>query len=409
MPYYEYKGLSLSGKKTSGFISADNDQDLLLQLKNMYVRVTEYKVKSESVLRKYLNLFLARKLKTNDLIYFFSYINQLLVAGIQVTEGLRSLYSETRNLQLKQLSYRLYTLVQSGRSFSEALSFYPKYFPEIFIGLIKAGEANDSLSSSLEHITEYIKMSASLKSKVIRSLAYPALMLVICCAMVVGATHFTIPKIMDFLQQGGDANLPVYTRALLAFSTFMQAYALKIGIGISFTFASVVLLYHFFKPVKLLIHNLILRLPFFGELAKKSQITRFANFYSITYLNNANAFDALSSSVSVISNAKMRREILLVRSKILNGEEFSAAFLQMGTLPQFALRMFRVSASSGNITECMDNIVYFYKKDIEQNIEALISSLKPSLIIFIGGFMMWIMASVMIPLYSKMSSLGGMM
>ena len=136
-------------------------------------------------------------------------------------------------------------------------------------------------------------------------------------------------------------------------------------------------------------------------------MSKFTKFFGVTFSSGIPVLDCLTISGDVVKNTALRAEIEVIKQEVSDGKSVSAALSDSPYFPNMVLRMFKVGEDSGNMTEAMDNIQYFYSTEIDDSINNIIGTLQPTIMFFMGGLMVWVIVSVFGPIYGNFDSFGG--
>ena len=399
MPLFQYKAIDATGKILSGSLDAGNIADLELRLEKMDMDLVTFKQKELGS-----DLFGRNKISRRDLINFSFYLEQLSRAGVPILEGLGDLRDGEENPTFRDIISGVIEAIEGGNTFSQALGLYPKIFDDVFVSLIKVGEKSGKMSEVLIDITETLKWQDELLSKARKIMTYPLVMGVLVLSAVMFLMIFVVPDIMQaIIGLGGE--IPFETRALMATSNFMVNYWYVV---ISTPFIIYFTLKYFYKhssKARFKMDGILLTMWLLGPVNEKIKISRFTRYFSLMFASGITVLDAINLSKSVVSNAVLEDGIERAWQQISEGNSISDSFKNIGIFPPLVVRMLRVGESSGQMDKSLNNVSYFFDRDINDSIEKMEPVIQTSMMAAIGVVVLWLALSVLGPIYDTIGNI----
>ena len=398
MPSYKYKSLNKQGKYINGQLSAANEIDLEKRLEELNLDLIDCKEMATNGLAS------KGKISSKELILLCVQLEQLEKAGVPIVESLNDLRDNADTARMKNLMTDINESVRNGSVLSVALATHPETFDEIFVGLVAAGEKTGQLHIIFSHLANHLKWVDLIRSRVKKASTYPIFLLFLMCAIVALMMLFVIPKLANFLS-AQSFELPIYTVALIATSNFFQNYWYVV-------FGVPVILIIFVKAmiassddIAYKFDQLKLRLPVFGPLIRKIEMARFCRFFSITYRSGIGILECLDISSNVIKNRVIKESVINARNSVFDGVPLTNSLRATGQFPTLVLRMIKVGEDGGNLDETLENVNFFYDKEVNDSVDRLLGMIQPALTIVLGAMMMWISVAVFGPLYGSFSKM----
>jgi type IV pilus assembly protein PilC len=388
MPLFKYKA-----------IDAGNANDLELRLEKMDMDLVTFKQKDPGA-----DLFGRNKIGRRDLINFSFYLEQLTRAGVPILEGLSDLRDGEENPTFRDIITGLIEAIEGGNSFSQALALYPKIFDDVFISLIRVGERSGRMSHVLVDITETLKWQDELLAKARKIMTYPAVIGTLVLSVVMFMMIFVVPDIMDAIV-GLGGEIPIETRALMATSEFLAGYWYLVIAAPFVIFFTLKYFYSTSSKARFRLDGLMLKLPVIGPVNEKIKISRFTRYFSLMFASGITVLDAINLSKGVLSNTVLEDGIERAWQQISEGSSISEAFKNIGIFPPLVVRMLRVGESSGQMDKSLDNVSYFFDRDINDSIEKMEPVLQTGMMATIGIIVMWLALSVLGPIYDTISAI----
>ena len=399
MPLYQYKAIDASGKFISGSLDAGNINDLELRLEKMEMDLVTYKQKEPGS-----DLFGRNKISRRDLINFSFYLEQLTRAGVPILEGLTDLRDGEENPTFRDVITGVIEAIEGGNSFSQALGLYPKIFDEVFVSLIRVGERSGKMNEVLIDITETLKWQDELLAKARKIMMYPTVIGILVLSVVVFMMIFIVPDIMDaIVALGGE--IPLETRMLMATSDFLVEFWYLV---LAFPFVVFFIIRYFYRSnsrVRFKVDGMLLKLFIIGPVNEKIKISRFARYFSLMFASGITVLDAINLSKAVVSNSVLEDGIERAWQQISEGSSISEAFKNIGIFPPLVVRMLRVGESSGQMDKALNNVSYFFDRDINDSIDKMEPLMQTTLMLVIGTVVMWLALAVLGPIYETISTI----
>ncbi len=395
---YNYRAVNDTGRSIKGEMMADNELDLEARLKSLGLDVVhsrELKIKKNRI---------GGKVKMKDMIVFCLHMEQLDRAGVPLHESLADARDATDSPRLHNTLASVYEAIKTGELFSEAISKHPKIFDEVFTGLIAAGEKTGNLQESFRNLIEHMKWSSELRSKVKKAIAYPAVLGVVLTGVITILMLFVVPQLITFITTQG-FSIPIHTRALIVTSDFFANYWYVV-FSVPFMLAFVIaVLRRTSYGFAYKFDAMMLKMPIFGSVIRKINMARFTHFFGVMFNSGIDVLDALKAGRKVVKNKVLQESIDLVYRSVSEGNRITESVRLTGQFPNLVVRMFKIGEESGNLTESLDNINYFYKREVNDSVERMVGLIQPTMTVVMGSIIFWVIAAVFGPLYDSFSKI----
>jgi len=366
MPIFNYEAIDAKGRARKGTVDADTARDAREKLRRQEIRVTGMKRLDAT-------------------------------GGVKKGERRPLLKLERRAnpRELAILTRQFSTLLGSGIH-ADALSHHPGYFSDLYVNMVRAGEASGNLDEILSRLAEYLQKQASLRGKLTAAMTYPAVMVVVGFGVVVFLMSYVVPRITQILSKKGDA-LPAPTEILMTISSLFKQYWWMGLIGVV---AAMVLLRVSITTEKgrLWFDTTILRVPVIGTLFQKSAISRFTVTLSTLLKSGLPALDSLNIVSKVVNNALLSRVITQVAERILEGADIATPIRKSKMFPPMVGYMIAVGEQSGELENILDRISETYEEEIDLAIQRLTALVEPVIIVVLAAVVGFIILAVLLPL-----------
>ena len=400
MELYKYKAIDGTGRFTNGRIDALNANDLEARLGRLGLDLISFK----QVQKIRSNSFTRQGIKRSDLITFCFHLEQLLRAGVPILEALSDLRDSVDSPRLREVIIAMIETIGGGKSLSDAMSDFPNEFGDVFVSLIKAGEQSGELVNVLEHMTENLKWQDEQAAHTKKLFIYPAFVLTLIIGVLFFLMMYLVPQLVQFMQNMGE-ELPLHTRILIAVSGFFTKFWYVIVLIPVIIFSGVLFGMRTSSDFRRKIDGMKLKIPVYGPILKKMIMTRFTNYFAIMYASGITVMDCVKSGEAIVGNTAVAAAVKDAGRLIGDGEGISAAFEQTELFPPLVLRMLRVGENTGTLEKSLQNVSYFYNREVKESVERLQEMIGPALTVLIGLLVGWIMFSVLGPIYDLIAKI----
>lgn len=395
---FNYRAITAEGRTISGRQSATSESDLEARLGRMQLEL----LKATPV--RAASLFARKKLDSKELINIFIHMQTMSHAGVPLFESLIDLRDSADTPTVRRFISDLVDRIEGGASLSDALEQSPAGIDKVNISLIRTGETTGKLPEVLEELVESLKWSDEIAAQTKALLRYP----MFAGTIVLGAVGFLmvylVPQLIPFIKNLG-GTIPLQTRALVAFSGFLQNYWYTIPAAVSVIAVVWAIAVRVSPEAELWVDDAKLRFPLFGPILKKIIMARFAKSFGLMYRSGVSVLDAMGFCESLSTNVAFRKAISTAAKSISQGQKVSDAFASTTMFPPLVVRMIRVGETTGGLDKALENVSYFYTREVNDAIEKLQGMIQPILTVFLGGMIAWIMSSVMLPIYDLISKI----
>jgi len=417
MPIYEYKGYDPKGGNKTGIIDADTPREARSRLREQNVLVTDLvlsevsaqaerpdsKVKRRSPLKRIIRV--ERKIRGESALPVYTrQMATLLRSGIPLAQALGALIEQVEHKDVEVILRDVREQVVRGKSFGEALEMHPKLFDELFVNMVKAGEASGNLDTVLVRLADYRVRQQRVAGRVKTALIYPAIMLTVGAGVVIFLVNFVVPKLVGIAKSRGQ-ELPWMTKVLDVTSTFLQRNLVWLVITVfsAWVLWRYVLLAR--APVRLWWDGMKLKLPVLGTLFKKQIVSRFAVTTSTLLRSGVTVLESLGIVKTVLDNKLMERVLEDVRTRILEGADIATPLKKSGVFPPVVGYMVAVGEQTGQLEEMLERVAEAYEEEIETSTTRALAVLEPTMIVLLAFVVGFIVLSVMLPILSTSTSL----
>lgn len=400
MPTYAYVAKSRDGKRQRGSMQAENRQALAVALQR--------KGLTPETIKEGGSIGLSRvKIKSRELLIFSRQLSTIVNSGLPLLQGLDILAEQTEDARFQKVIRDIGTAVESGETFSEALRRYPRIFSDLYVSMIRAGEASGDLDGVLSQLADYLEAMEELKRKIKSAMTYPIVALTMIIAIAGGLIVFVVPQFAEIFNSF-DAQLPLPTRILINLSDGLKS---PITIGISLiVIVGCVLLYRMFSATeagRYRIDQTKLKLPVFGKLLRKVAISRFTRTLSTLTRSGVAILGALEIAERTAGNEVFAKAVRNAGDSVRNGETLAEPLARSGEFPAMVTRMIGVGEKTGALEQMLGKISEFYDSEVKAAVEGLTSMIEPILILLMGIIVGGIVIALFMPILQLSSIVQG--
>ncbi|HKA14108.1 MAG TPA: type II secretion system inner membrane protein GspF [Myxococcota bacterium] len=410
MPVYAYKGVTTAGKKTRGHLDAESPRTARARLRRDGIFLTELAeggevaARSDAKSRFSISLPSFSRVSSLDLALATRQLATLVGAGIPLVSALRALSDQAENARLKSVLGQVRDRVNEGAALADAMGAAGGVFPDLYVGMVRAGEAGGALETVLERLADYLESQVRLRNKVSSIVIYPAMMFLFACVVVGILVTVVLPQITELLASLNQP-LPFYTRWIIAGSHFTRDFWWAIAgaaIALLFAFRSAIRT----ERGRAAWDRFKLRVPVLGRLVRMLAISRFARTLSTLLSGGLPITRALQTAAEVTANTVLATAIDAARTSITEGASVAAPLRASGEFPPMVTHMIEVGEQSGELESMLAKVSDTYEEQVETTVTRLTALLEPILILIMVGIVLVIILATLVPLLQITSSLG---
>ena len=345
-------------------------------------------------------LFARRKVSSKILMIFTRQLATLIDSGLPLLRSLNVLAKQERDKVMRNTINKVADSVQSGSTFSDALALHPRIFNDLYVSMVKAGEVGGVLELVLTRLSEFQEKAAKIKNKILAAMVYPVIVMTMAVGIMGFLLVFIVPRFeLIFQDLLGDKPLPPVTRFVIGLSGFMQSHGLVL-------LGAVVLIVTAYKMIgrtrrgRLVIDNFKLRMPLFGNLNRKTAISRFSRTLGTLVTSGVPILQALNITRETAGNAAIAAAIARVHDSVKEGESIVQPLEASRVFPPMVVSMVDVGEETGKLPEMLLKVADVYDDEVDNAVVALTSMLEPIMIVFLAVIVGTIVLALFTPLIS---------
>ncbi len=420
MPKFKYVAMDSSGAEKEGVVEASNQTQAIAKIRSQDMfptRVVQLgaggkgagaeKAKGGLNMEIKLPSFMGKKVKPKELMVFTRQLATLVDAGLPLLRGLKILLKQEKHPALREALEGMGEAVEGGSTFSEALAQYPKIFDELFINMVRAGEAGGVLDVVLSRLSEFMEKAEKVKGKVKSAMIYPIVVLVAAFGILAFMLVNVIPKFQSiFNDLLGGQKLPGITRFVIGLSNAVKNNGLYILVGI---IVFVVLYKMWVRTAKgrFIMDKVGLKAPVFGDLLTKTAVSRFARTLGTLMSSGVPVLQALNIVRDTSGNTVIAKAIQQVHDSVKEGDNMAMPLEAAKVFPDMVVSMVDVGEETGALPEMLARVADNYDDEVDAAVEGMTSVIEPIMIVLLAAIIGTIVIAMFLPLIKIMGSIQG--
>ena len=402
MTVYTYKATDKNGKYVEGDISASDYKAAIQQIRKLNyfpVKVSEGKGSSKFS----FGMALSRPswgspIPVKDLMTLTQQLATLVDSGLTLDDGLATLVKLSETEKTRSVLADIRKQVHAGSSFADALAEHPKVFSKLYVNMIRAGEAGGILGEALTRLALFMEKSVELKNSIRSAMVYPAILTLVGGTAVIVLITFVIPQFSKLFEEMGAA-LPIPTQIMLGLSSLIIDYWPALILGFA-GFIAAFNLYLRTNSGRLKWDGMLLKLPLFGPLIQKIEVSRFSLTLATLLKSGVPILQAMGIVRSILINRVISDSIIVIQQALKKGQGLSGPLQKAGVFPPMAVHMITVGETSGALDKMLTKVSNTYDKEVEQSIKQVISLIEPMMILFMAVVIGFIVVSMLLAIFS---------
>ena len=433
MPRFNYIALDARGQESTGVIEASSSNDAVGQLRQSGYFPTSVVEEGKAAkapkaakavakqakalaapkgAKKGIVLFEKKTVKSKILMIFTRQLATLIDAGLPLLRSLTVLAKQEKDPVLQKTINSLADAVQGGSTFSESMAQHPLIFNKLYINMVKAGELGGVLELVLNRLAEFQEKAQKVKNKVVSAMAYPVIVLIIAILIMLFLMAFIVPRFEAiFKDMLGGKPLPLITQWVIVVSNAIQNMFAPPYLW--FTIGGTVAVIFGFKAIssspggRVALDKIKLKTPLFGDLLRKSAISRFSRTLGTLVTSGVPILQALNITRDTAGNVVISEAVTKVHDAVKEGESIVQPLEASGVFPPMVISMVDVGEETGQLPEMLLKIAEVYDDEVDNAVEGLTSLLEPIMIVFLALIVGTIVIALFMPLIEIIKQMGG--
>ena len=380
MTTYFFKAVAADGKPRSGTLTAESDKAVARELRKQGLIPVHVGLEQKRTFEFQLPRFGASRRR--DVLFFTQELSTLLNSGVPVDRALTISTELTENTEFRVVLQDVIRVLKGGKSLADSLATHPECFPELYINMVRAGEASGSLAQVFDRIAEFARTRDELRNYIISAMVYPSLLAVVGFGSILVLMNFVVPRFASVFQESRLA-MPLPTKIMLEVSRFTQTWA---WVGLLGMAAAGIALYSYIRtPVgRMWWDSSRLRVPVLGDALRKMEVARFARAMATLVANSVPLVQSLNISRAVLNNKRIAGSLEIVSQGVKRGEGLAGPLRKTGEFPALASHLLSVGEETGRLDEMFARMADIYEADTKTAIKRFTSLFEPLVILVMG-------------------------
>jgi general secretion pathway protein F len=403
MPGFRYQAFNVEGKLHKGVLEADSARQARSLLRDQ--GLTPYRVEVIAANDPAGgSRFRAVSLSATELTQLTRALASLLEASLTVEQAFNALIEQAENERMRQVLAALRGEVLAGNTIAKALGEFPKVFPELYRTLVAAGETSGQLPRVLSRLADYLEERQQLRGRLALAIIYPAIVFVVALGVVGALLIYVVPQVVQVFQHAHQ-QLPILTRVLIAFSAFLQATWVA-WIALAAIAAAGIHLALKRPRARSAIHRFLWRTPAIGKLLRNLDAARLAATLSILVGSRVPILQALEAGTGVMTLTPMREALSSAARGVREGMTLSRALGATASFPPVMVHLIASGEASGRLDEALERAARQQQNDIATRLAAFAAFFEPVMILLMGGLVLFIVMSILLPIFQLNQLIG---
>ena len=394
---FNYKAVDASGRPLAGSIDAINVEVAITSLQRRGLSLSAITPQEHGgILTRNINFW--RRVKSKDIVILSRQVATLFEAQVSALRIFRLLAAELDHPTLKQTMLSIADDLQGGSSISKALSKHPHIFGTFYVSMVRSGEEAGKLGETFGFMADYLERTYEVSSKAKNALIYPVFVIITFIGVMVLMLTTVIPSVSQILIQA-QQDVPIYTKAILAVSDFFVRFGWFLLI---LAIVAALFLWRFGKTPngRYTFSEVKIKVPYVGNLYRKLYLSRIADNMHTMLLSAIPIIKALEITAEVVDNAVFESALAAAADGVRGGSSIADAFARSPVIPGIMVQMIKVGEESGELGSILETLGRFYRREVSNAVDTLVSLIEPALIILLGLGVGFLLAAVLIPIYS---------
>lgn len=396
MTSFYFKAVASDGKLRTGTLHAETDRWVAQELRRQGLTPVYVGVEPKKSMELKLPTLSGRKRR--DVLFFTQELSTLLNAGVPLDRAITITSELTERPGFRFVVLDILRVVKGGRSLADSLATHPEYFSDLFVNMVRAGEASGSLATIFDRLAEFERSRDDLRGYIVSSMVYPALLTLVGMGSIFVLLNFVVPRFASVFEQSRVA-MPLPTKMLLETSHFVQSYGLFI-LGSIFLGGLAFFAYTRTDAGRLWWDTLRLKIPLLGDALRKAETARFARAMGTLVANSVPLVQSLGIAGAILNNRKIARSLDAVALGVKRGEGIAGPLKRSGEFPPLAGHLLSVGEETGRLDSMFNRMAEIYEADTRSAIKRFTALFEPMIILVMGIIVGVLILSILLAITS---------
>lgn len=380
MTSFHFRAVTPDGKLRTGTLTAETDKAVARELRNQGLVPVYVGVQPKKSFELKLPVFNAGRRR--DVLFFTQELSTLLNAGVPLDRALTITSELTEHANFRFIVLDILRVLKGGRSLADSLATHPEYFSNLYVNIVRAGEASGALGAVFDRLTQFERTRDDLRNYIISSMIYPALLMLVGLGSILVLMNFVVPRFAQVFQESR-MRMPLPTQIMLEASRIMKAYG-WMAVGSAVAAIAGLRLYIRTSTGRMWWDSFRLRIPMLGDALRKAETSRFARAMETLVSNSVPLVQSLGIAAAILNNRKIATSLEAVAQGVKRGEGLSAPLRRTGQFPALAGHLLSVGEETGRLDHMFGRMADIYETDTRAAIKRFTALFEPMVILVMG-------------------------
>jgi type IV pilus assembly protein PilC len=399
VPSFSYVGVDDNGTEVRGMISAESEDQLAELLRRQGQYLIRSSAASEGGGGGVADIRILEWINRRDVIMFTSQLSTVMATGVGLVEGLLDMEEQIKKPAMKRVVAALRRDIESGESLSTSMAKHPTAFNDLYVNIVKAGEATGNIDRALDDLVAQLEWQAEINGRIREVATYPILVMVMLLVLSVVLVGFTIPRFLSVYERlNADVELPLPTRIVMQTSFIARTYWPIILTAVGTLLVSLKL-YSQTPNGAVSVSRFVSRIPIVGELVRKIALSRFAHYFATLHESGLEVAPSLALIGKLIGNAYLSQQFQRAVQRVMAGESLSKALRVVGEFPPVVIQMIALGERTGRMSKALEDVRKYFDADVDRTIKRSLTLFGPIMLIVLAGTFVLMALAFYLPMF----------
>lgn len=391
--YFIYEGTDKKGARIKGEMEGFNPELVKAALRKQGITPLKVKKKPKSLFGGG-----GKKIIPKDIAVFARQLATMMSSGVPLVQAFEIVGRGHEKPAMQDLILGIKNDVEGGTTLAQAMAKKPKYFDDLFVSLVGAGEQSGTLETLLDKVATYKEKSEELKGKIKKALFYPAAVILVALIVTTILLLFVVPQ-FEKVFEGFGADLPMFTQIVINMSRWLKSnWYIFFGIIAAAVWGFVNLKQRSLQ-FRYMLDRFSLKAPVVGDMLTKAAIARFARTLATMFAAGVPMVEAMVSVAGASGNLIYSDAILRMKDETSTGEQLQTSMRRSGLFPNMVVQMIAIGEESGSLDSMLNKVADFYEQEVDNTVDAMSSLIEPLIIVFLGVVVGGLVVAMYLPIF----------
>ncbi len=392
LPYFEWEGINKNGVKIRGEVQAPNANMIRATLRRKGIKPRWVRAKRKPLFGA------GGKITPADIAHFARQLTTMMRSGVPLVQALELIGGGMENPAMQIMVKKIKKDIEAGSDFAAALGNQPKYFDDLFVNLVAAGEQAGTMEDMLDKVATYKEKTERMKAKVKKAMMYPIIVLIMATVVSAIMLIFVIPQ-FESVFAGFGAELPAFTQMLIDMSNWLQSSWWKplvaiIVIGFSFKQAK-----QRSAKFRYFVDSAVLKIPIMGVIINKSAVARFSRTLSTMFAAGVPLVEAMDAVAGSTGNLVYHKATMQIKEDTSKGVQLNEAMLTTQQFPSMVVQMAKIGEESGRLEEMLGRVADYFEEQVDDLVDSLSKQMEPLIMAVLGVIVGGLVIGMYLPIF----------